>query len=119
MIVINTMADIRMIKEQNKLPKPLIKELEHYFKDIVTNITGKEIWDKYNIKYYGSICVMENTDNPRLITTPKFATMIEIDGIEYYKIVISRDDDSSIVVFSAVNVFGDEFELYINQFVID
>lgn len=119
MIIISTMKDIRMIKEQGKLPKPLIEELEQYFKNIVTNLTRKEIWDKYNIEHYGSICIMENTDNPRIINTPKFVTIIEIGGIEYYKIVISRKDDSSIVVFSAANSFGEEFDQYINQFVID
>jgi hypothetical protein len=41
MIVINTMKDIEVIKEQNKLPKSLINELEQYFKDIVINLTGK------------------------------------------------------------------------------
>ena len=93
--------------------------LERYFKDIVINLTGKEIWDKYNIEHYGSICVMEITDNPNIIINPKFVTIIEIGGTEYYKIVISKDDDSSIVVFSAVNSFGAEFDQYINQFVID
>jgi hypothetical protein len=119
MIVINTMKDINILKELNKLSEPLINELERYFKDIVTNLTGKEIWGKYNIEHYGSICVMEDTDNIKTLINPKFVTIIEIDGIEYYKIVISKDDDSSIVVFSAVNSFGAEFDQYINQFVID
>ncbi|WP_297430541.1 hypothetical protein [Clostridium sp.] len=119
MIVINTMKDIEAIKKQNRLPKPLINELEQYFKDIVTNLTGKEIFDKYDIKHYGSIFVMENTDNPNEIGIPRFVTIIEIGGTEYYKIVISKDDDSSIVVFSAANSFEAEFDKYISQFVID
>ncbi|EKQ50594.1 MULTISPECIES: hypothetical protein [unclassified Clostridium] len=62
---------------------------------------------------------MEDTDNIKTLINPKFVTIIEIGGTEYYKIVISKDDDSSIVVFSAVNSFGGEFDQYINQFVID
>ena len=119
MIEINTMKDIRKVSEENRIPKPLIDELEQYFKDIIINLTGKEIFDKYNIKEYGSIFVMENTDNPRVIGTPKFVTIMEIGGTKYYKIVISKNDDSSIVVFSAANSFGAEFDQCINQFVID
>jgi hypothetical protein len=62
---------------------------------------------------------MENTDNPNKIGIPRFVTIIEIGGTEYYKIVISKDNDSSIVVFSAANSFGAEYDKYISQFVID
>jgi hypothetical protein len=119
MIVINTMNDIKRVRKENSIPKELIDELEQYFKDIVSNITGKEIFDKYNIKDYGSIFVMEKKDNPKLIGKPKFVTVMEIGGTKYYKIVISKDDDSSIVVFSVANSFGEDFDKYINEFVND
>ncbi|MBC2582875.1 hypothetical protein [Clostridium sp. DJ247] len=67
MIVINTMEDIKNVKDNNSLPKALMEELEQYFKNIVTNLTGEEIWDSYKLEEYGSIFVMEDTDNPKIM----------------------------------------------------
>jgi hypothetical protein len=126
MIVINTMEDIREVKESNKLPISLLEELERYFKDIVRNLTGGDDFESYNLQEYGSIFVAESGDNPRnvegieLFDAPiEFVTLIEIGGIEYYKIVIVCNNESAIVVFCTAYSFGKEFESYIQDFVID
>ena len=133
MITINTLDDIRELGQEGRLPKVLVDELEQYFKDIVTNLTGKVIWDSYNLEEDGSIYILESTDNPKRMdelgfseedgglfgATPEFVIIIELGKVEYYKIVIACNNTCSMVLYCAVGTFGEEFDEYIKEFVID
>lgn len=129
MIIINTMDDIQKLRNQKKVDKHLVDELDKYFKELTHSFTGRNNWQTFTLKEEGSIIILEEKDNPHdleeigfpkehgglLSSYPEFADLLKIGEINYYKIVIVCSNSYGIVVYSRIGQFGDDFEKWVEK----
>jgi hypothetical protein len=129
MITIYTLEEIKQLTNN---PKSLREELLSYFQEIAEGIVG-ETWQDYNLSEVGPILVIEDDDTIDVLdeyglmqgnrnipqSLPEFALKVTVGGIDMLKIIWVCNDSFGLSVYYPLGKFGEEFDQYINEFVID
>lgn len=129
MIIINNYKEI---KELTNVSNELKEELLKYFQEIAEGIVG-ETWQDYNLSEVGPILVIEDNDTIKILdeyglmqgntnvpqSLPEFALKVTAGDIEMLKIIWVCNDSFGLSVYYPVGKFGEEFEKYINESIID
>ncbi|EPY2279071.1 hypothetical protein ACXAT3_003873 [Clostridium sporogenes] len=129
MISIYTLDEIKGLKN---ISKPLKDELLRYFQEIAEGIVG-EAWQDYNLSEVGPILIVEYNDTIDVLdeyglmqgnksvpqALPEFVLKVTVGGIDMLKIIWVCNDSLGLSVYYLIGKFGEEFNQYINEFVID
>ena len=128
MIIINTLNEINNLK---LISKSLKEELLKYFQEIAEGVVG-ETWKDYNLSEVGSIVVIEDGDTidvldefglmqgsniPQLL--PEFALKVIIGETEMLKIIWVFGDSNGISMYYPVRKFGEEFDKWVSDYLIE
>lgn len=129
MITLYTFEEIERIET---ISESLKEELKSYFQEIAEGIVG-DSWQGYNLSEVGPILVIEKEDTIDVldeyglmqdsktipIALPEFAVKVKVDGNEMLRIIWVCNDSFGLSVYYSVGQFGEEFDEYIKEFVID
>ncbi|EKQ50596.1 MULTISPECIES: hypothetical protein [unclassified Clostridium] len=126
-----TIYTYKEIKELANVSSELKEELQTYFQEIAESIAG-ETWKDYNLSEVGSIVVIEDSDTiyvldkfglmqgnkvPQIL--PEFALKVIIDETEMLKIILAFGDSNGISMYYPVGQFGEEFDKWISDYLIE
>jgi integrase/recombinase XerD len=119
------------IIELTNVSNELKEELLTYFQEIAEGIVG-EAWKEYNLSEVGSIAVIEDDDTIKVldkfglmqgnnfpVVLPEFATKIITGETEMLKIIWVFGDCNGVSVYYPVGKFGEEFDAWIADYLID
>lgn len=127
-----TIYTYKEIKELTNIAKPIKKELLKYFQEIAEGIVG-EAWQDYNLSEIGPILVIEDDDTIDVLAEyglmqgnknipqvlPEFALKVRIGDIEMLRIIWVCNDSFGLSIYYPVGKFGQAFDQYISQYIID
>lgn len=127
-----TIYTFNEIKRLNNICKPLKDELLAYFQEIAEGIVG-EAWQEYNLSEVGPILIIEDDDTIEILdeyglmqgntnvpqSLPEFALKVTVGDIKMLKIIWVCNDSFGLSVYYPLGKFGEEFDRYINEFIID
>jgi hypothetical protein len=129
MITIYTLEEIKAIGD---ISEPLKEELLAYFQEIAKGIVGEE-WMTYNLEEVGPILVIEDEDTVDVLdeyglmqgiksipqAMPEFALKVKVGDVEMMKIIWICNDSFGLSVYYPVGKFGQEFDDYIREFLME
>lgn len=129
MITIYTLEEIKALENVSKLLKD---ELLTYFEEISKSIVGEE-WSTYNLEGVGPILVIEDNDTIDVLdeyglmqgsttvpqSLPEFALKVMIGNVEMMKIIWVCNNSFGISVYYRVGKFGQEFDDYIREYLME
>lgn len=129
MITIYTLADIEVL---NEISDAMKEELLRYFEEISKGIVGQE-WKKYNLEEVGPILVIEEDDAVGILddyglmqgnkcvpeALPEFALSVNSGKVDMLKIIWVCNDSFGLSVYYPIGKFGEEFEEWVKQYLMD
>lgn len=129
MITIYTFDEIEKI---NTISDGFKEEVKRYFQEIAEGIVGTE-WREYRLEEVGPILVIEEEDKVDVLdeyglmqgskttpfSIPEFVLRANVDGREVMKIIWICDDSFGLSVYYPIGQFGEEFDKYIMEFLMD
>jgi len=129
MIIIKTFEEIENL---DNISEALKEELKNYFREIAKVIVG-EAWQSYKLDEVGSIVVIEKADTIEILDKlglincgktipeilPEFAEKVIVDEIEMLRIVWVFGDSNGISMYCPVGKFGEKFDAWILDFLIE
>ena len=127
-----TIYTIEEIKALENVSEPLKNELLTYFEEIARGIV-EEDWTTYNLEEVGPILVIEDNDTIDALdeyglmqgsktvpqSLPEFALKVKIGNVEMMKIIWVCNDSFGISVYYPVGKFGQEFDDYIREYLME
>ena len=129
MITIYTLEEI---KELRNIPTALKEELLAYFQEIAEGIVGED-WEGYKLEEVGPILIIEDDDTVDVLdeyglmqgsknvpqALPEFALKVTIRNVEMMKIIWVCNDSFGLSVYYPVGKFGQEFDDFIGEFLME
>jgi len=126
-----TIYNLEQIKTIRTISKELKEELLKYFQEIAEGIVGEK-WEAYNLEEVGPILVIENEDSLDVLdeyglmqgsktipqSLPEFALRAKVGEVEMLKVIWVVGDSFGVAVYYPLGTFGEEFEQWIEQYLV-
>jgi len=109
MRIIKTLNDIQLLRKAQALDDGLLGELERKLREAHTNIKDGNTIEKFSLRQYGPLVVLEpgdnladleelgfNSEDGGLVgTTPEWVDLLDIAGNRYYDLVIVMNNEGA------------------------
>lgn len=103
MKIINTISDLRVLDQENQLPKKLVTAIEKKLQDLQNALEPEVELNDFSLAQYGSLVFLEMGDEGKLDplwlcgslmeSMPEWIAQLSIDDDIYYVVNIMRDND--------------------------
>jgi len=127
-----TLYTFEQIEKVTTISEILKDELKIYFREIAEGMVG-DSWQGYNLSEVGPILVIEMTDTIDIldeyglvqgnktvpVILPEFAIRIKVEVEEMLRIIWVCNDSFGLSVYYPVGQFGEEFDNWVKEYLID